>query len=133
MLVCFINHKLSKKKVATQKSCHSKPHKAHLFEKTIMWLQPLPHRNCKSVVLCLTLQVLWPPIFLPCYKTGGSVINTIQDGPFWSCSRMGGDPPPLPKICHVYPIMTKLSTVISYLKQIQKIYESRDTPLEWLL
>ena len=71
-----------------------------------------------------------PPIFLPCCKTGGPVINTIQDGPFRSCSWMGGQPP-LPKICHAYPTMMKLGTVIPYLKQIQKIYESRDTPLKF--
>ena len=37
---------------------------------------------------------------------------------------------PLPKICRTYPTMMKLGTVIPYLKKIQKIYESRDTPLE---
>ena len=36
---------------------------------------------------------------------------------------------PLPKICHTYPTMMKLGTVIPYLKKIQKIYESRDTPV----
>ena len=35
---------------------------------------------------------------------------------------------PLPKICHTYPIIMKLDTVIPDLKAIQKIYESRDTP-----
>ena len=39
--------------------------------------------------------------------------------------------PPLPKICHTYPTITKLGTVIPYLKKIQKIYESRDTPPEF--
>ena len=39
--------------------------------------------------------------------------------------------PPLPKICPTYPAMMKLGTVISYPKKIQKIYESRDTPLEF--
>ena len=38
---------------------------------------------------------------------------------------------PLPKICHTYPTMMKLGTVIPYPKKIQKIYESRDTPLEF--
>ena len=37
-------------------------------------------------------------------------------------------PPLLPKICDTYPTMMKLYTVIPYLKKIQKIYESRDTP-----
>ena len=39
--------------------------------------------------------------------------------------------PHLPKICHTYPTMMKLGTVIPYLRKIQKIYESRDTPLEF--
>ena len=38
---------------------------------------------------------------------------------------------PLSKICHTYPAIMKLGTVIPYLKKIQKIYESRDTPLEF--
>ena len=41
----------------------------------------------------------------------------------------GGKKAHLPKICHTYPAMMKLCTVIPYLKKIQKIYESRDTPL----
>ena len=39
----------------------------------------------------------------------------------------GGKKAPLPKICHVYPTMMKLGTVIPYLKKIQEKYESRDT------
>ena len=38
---------------------------------------------------------------------------------------------PLPKICHTYPAMIKLGTGIPCLKKIQKMYESRDTPLEF--
>ena len=37
----------------------------------------------------------------------------------------------LRKICHTYPTMMKLSTVIPYLKEIDKKYESRDTPREF--
>ena len=40
-------------------------------------------------------------------------------------------PPPLPKTCHTYPTMIKLGTVIPYLKRTQKLYESRDTSLEF--
>ena len=36
--------------------------------------------------------------------------------------------PPLPKIYDTNPTMMKLGTVIPYLKKIQKIYQSRDTP-----
>ena len=39
-----------------------------------------------------------------------------------------GPPPPLRKICHIYPTMMKLGTVILYLKKIQKIYQPRDKP-----
>ena len=39
--------------------------------------------------------------------------------------------PPTPKICHTYLAMMKLGTVIHYLKNVQKIYESRGTPLEF--
>ena len=35
------------------------------------------------------------------------------------------------KICHTYPTMMKLGTVIPYLKKIQKIYKSCNTPLEF--
>ena len=41
-------------------------------------------------------------------------------------------PLPLPKLCHIYPTMVKLDTVIPYLKKIQEIYESRDTHLEFV-
>ena len=37
----------------------------------------------------------------------------------------------LPKVCHTYPTTMKLGTVIPYLKKIQKIYESRETPPEY--
>ena len=36
---------------------------------------------------------------------------------------------PLSKICHTYPTMIKLGTVIPCLKKIQIIYEPRDTPV----
>ena len=72
------------------------------------------------------------------YANMESFVNPIQDGHFRGCSRMGvgakSHPPASPglhKICHTYPIMMKLGTVIPYLKKIQKIYESRDTPPEF--
>ena len=37
----------------------------------------------------------------------------------------------LPKICHPYPAIMKLGTVIPSLMKIQKVYESRDTTLEF--
>ena len=38
---------------------------------------------------------------------------------------------PPPKISRTYHTIMKLSTVIPYLKMIQKIYKSRDTSLEF--
>ena len=43
----------------------------------------------------------------------------------------GEKAPPLPKICHTYPAMMKLGTIIPYLKKFQELYESRETPLEF--
>ena len=63
------------------------------------------------------------------------VVNPIQDGPFRGCSLMGGKKGVTkmshPKISHTYPTMMKLGTLITYIKKIQKIYKSRDTPLEF--
>ena len=47
------------------------------------------------------------------------------------CERGGGKKTSLPKICHPYPTMMQLGTVIPYLKKIQKLYESCDTALEF--
>ena len=55
-----------------------------------------------------------------------AVFNPIQDGLFRGCSLFRTT-----KICHTYPTMMKRGTVIPYPKKIQKIYESRDTPLEF--
>ena len=57
-------------------------------------------------------------------------LNPTQYGLFRGCSRTGAPKKALlPKICHTYPTMMKLGTVILYPKKIQKIYESRDAPL----
>ena len=45
----------------------------------------------------------------------------------WEWGWGGGKKACLPKICHTYPTTMNLDTVIPYLKQIQKIFESRDT------
>ena len=46
--------------------------------------------------------------------------------------KVGGKKvPPPPKICHTYPTMMKLGTVLPYFKKTQKIYESRDTPVDF--
>ena len=49
------------------------------------------------------------------------VFNPIQDGPFGGCSE----------ICHTHPTLMKLGTVIAYLREIQKLHESLDTPLDF--
>ena len=65
------------------------------------------------------------------YKPG---INPIQDGHFRGCSRMGRGqkkPSSLPKICHTYPTIMKIGTVMPYLKKMQKIYGTRDIRLDF--
>ena len=59
------------------------------------------------------------------------IINPIQDGVLTDGveGRGVGQKGPFPKICHTYPTMMKLGTVIPYLKKFQKLYESHDTPL----
>ena len=52
---------------------------------------------------------------------------------FFYHTGRGGKKSPHPKICHTYPTMMQLGTVIHYLKKIQKIYESRETPSEFCL
>ena len=70
-------------------------------------------------------------------KELNKAFNPIQDGPFPGCSQMkgGGEgmgkKAPLAEICHTYPIMAKLGTVIPYLKKIKKIYKSRDAPFRF--
>ena len=59
------------------------------------------------------------------------ILNHIQNGLFGGYSWMGGKRSPFPKICHTYPTMLKLGTVIPYLKKIQKMYKSRGTLLEF--
>ena len=58
--------------------------------------------------------------------------NHIQVGSLRGCSRVRVQKCPLlPKICHTYPKIMKLSTVISYLTKIQNIYKSRYTPIKF--
>ena len=62
--------------------------------------------------------------------------HPIQNERFWGCSRIlvggAGGKRFLPhKIFHTYCAIMKLGTVIPYLKKIQKIYKSRDTPLDF--
>ena len=68
------------------------------------------------------------------YTFGGStLVNPIQDGPFRRCSRIGEGAKRLllHKVCHTYPTMMKLGTVIFYQNKIQNIYKSRDTRLDF--
>ena len=59
-------------------------------------------------------------------------LKFIQDRPFHSFPRTGRrqkGPPSLKSV--TLSTMMKVGTVIPYLKKIPKIYESRDTPLEF--
>ena len=60
-------------------------------------------------------------------------LTLLKIGLFGADHGLGGGctKAPLPKICHTYPTMMKLSTVIPFLKGIQKVYESRKTHPEF--
>ena len=67
---------------------------------------------------------LRPLVLMLPYMTG--YVNTIKDGAFWDCSRIGGGggkKDPLPKVCHTDPTTKKHGIVISYLKKIQKAFK----------
>ena len=56
---------------------------------------------------------------------------SYSDERFWGSSWIGGQKrqPSLKRV--TYPTMMKLVTLIPYLKEIQKIYKSCDTPFEY--
>ena len=63
-------------------------------------------------------------------------VNHIQIGSshwvfFGAAHGLGCKNARLPKIYHTYPTMMKFSTVMPYLKKIQNIYKSRDTPIKF--
>ena len=90
---------------------------------------------------CLACQVWHPletkfPLLLNTFliATRQLSLTLFRMGFFVAAHGWGGGSkkaPSLPKICHRYPAMMKLGTVIPYLEKIQKIYESCDTPLEF--
>ena len=82
------------------------------------------------MIIYISAVLLVVQIFFMIFKP---FFNPIQDGLFRSCSRMGQGPKrsPLSKICHTYPTMMKLGTVITYLKKFQKLYESPAKPFEF--
>ena len=68
---------------------------------------------------------------------GWAFLVLLTDGGGGEGPEVGGGggakippPPPPSLICHTYLTLMKLSTVIPYLKKIQKIHKLRDTPLE---
>ena len=65
-----------------------------------------------------------------CRRMNIDSFNPIQDGLFWSCSRIGGGKKvPLPKICHTYPTIMILGTVVPYLKEDKRnIWMTWHTP-----
>ena len=50
---------------------------------------------------------------------------------FGAAHGWGAKTTPIQKICHIYPTMVKLDTIIPSPKKIQKISESRDTAFEF--
>ena len=67
------------------------------------------------------------------YKDLTQFFNLFQDRPFQGYSRIGCGQkcPRLPKVCHAYTTVMKLGTVTPYLKNIEKLYESNETHLDF--
>ena len=82
---------------------------------------------------CLLENYDWGVRISPVNKSWGVIFNPIQDGLFLGLLTDGGAflVPHLPKIRHRYPTMIKVTTVIPYLRKIQKMYKSCDTFLEF--
>ena len=57
------------------------------------------------------------------------MLTLFRMGHFGMLMDNGGKKVPFLKICRIYPTMMKLGTVMTYLKEIKKIYKPRDTPL----
>ena len=51
-------------------------------------------------------------------------MNLFEAAHGWGLGGGGTKMSPSPKICHTYPTMMKLRTVIPYLKNIQKLFAS---------
>ena len=64
-------------------------------------------------------------LFMRLYRD--KYINPFDDGSFRGCSRLCEQKVPFHKVCHSYPPLIKLGTVIPYIKKIQKTYRSRET------
>ena len=96
--------------------------------------------NCKLVIVsCNFLQESFVEIYRNLLSRSNfgkkmlrNFFNPIQDGPFWGCSQLGKKAP-LPKICQTYDetvLEWSNLAVIPYLRKIQTIYKSRDTPFK---
>ena len=76
-------------------------------------------------------QVLWCFFNNSSFSIKRHTLTLFRMGFSGATYGYGEQKAPLPKICHTYPTIMKLGTVIPYLKKFQKLYESRDTPLEF--
>ena len=101
--------------------CFMMPEKIFVFKQMILFLKikfgGQIERICRIFFRGFLGSVYGPKI---------SILNS--NGPFRSYSRMEGVPenPLLPKICHMYPTMMKLGTVIPYLTTIRKTHKSHE-------
>ena len=99
--------------VALVKSCSEKFHKFHKKE-------PLMNSFLSSVVAWDFTE-----------KELHHFLTALNPRAFSGMLLDGGEQKtPLPKICHTYRAMMKLGTAIPYLRKIQKVYESHETPFQ---
>ena len=62
-----------------------------------------------------------------------NLFRMVFFGASYGCQEGGGSAKrlPFPKLCHTYHTIMKLGTVMPYLKETKKIFESRDTLLKF--
>ena len=93
-----------------------------------------------ALLVGIPIGIMNPTIGLKIYALTAGIkkYKSIIKKPYsrWASSELLTDGgvakrPPLPKICHTYLTKMKLDTIIPHTKEIQKIYESHDTPLEF--
>ena len=92
-----------------------------------------------ALLVGIPIGIMSPTIGLKIYAITAGIkkYKSIIKKPYsrWASSELltdgEGKKSPLPKICHTYLTKMKLGTIIHHTKEIQKIYESHDTPLEF--
>ena len=101
----------------------------------LFWLLIINHLVLSKLYYNLIFPALNNPSVIKnwnAHESGNVSFNLFRMGLFGAAQGWGVPKrPPIPKTYQTYPTMMKLVTVIPYLKKTPKIYESRDTRLDF--